>query len=34
MHQGKKLAEGSVEEIEDSKAVIEAYLGKKGIIHA
>jgi len=34
MHQGKKLAEGSVEEIESNPEVIEAYLGSGGISHA
>lgn len=34
MHQGRKLAEGSVQEIENDPAVIEAYLGSGGISHA
>lgn len=34
MHQGKLLAEGSVAEIENNPAVIEAYLGGKKIEHA
>jgi urea transport system ATP-binding protein len=34
MHQGKLLAEGTVEEIERHPAVQEAYLGSGGISHA
>ena len=34
MHLGKKLAEGTVEQIENERAVIDAYLGSGGITHA
>jgi urea transport system ATP-binding protein len=34
MHQGKMLAEGAAEEIEQNQAVIDAYLGKRGISNA
>ena len=34
MHLGKKLAEGTVEQIENDRAVIDAYLGSGGITHA
>ena len=34
MHLGKKLAEGTVEQIEHDPAVIDAYLGSGGITHA
>ena len=34
MHLGKKLAEGTVEQIENDPAVIDAYLGSGGITHA
>lgn len=34
MHQGKKLTEGTVEEVEKVEAVTDAYLGSKGIGHA
>ena len=34
MHQGKKLAEGTIEAIETDPKVIEAYLGSGGISHA
>ena len=34
MHLGKKLAEGTVEQIENDKTVIDAYLGSGGITHA
>jgi urea transport system ATP-binding protein len=34
MHQGKKLAEGTVSEIENNPDVLEAYLGSGGISHA
>lgn len=34
MHQGRVLAEGGVEEIENNDAVREAYLGSRGIGHA
>ncbi|PPS42094.1 urea ABC transporter ATP-binding protein UrtD [Chroococcidiopsis sp. TS-821] len=34
MHQGKKLSEGTISEIENDPSVIEAYLGSGGISHA
>ncbi|RTM10603.1 MAG: urea ABC transporter ATP-binding protein UrtD [Hyphomicrobiales bacterium] len=34
MHQGKLLAEGTIEEIESNQAVRDAYLGSGGIGHA
>ena len=34
MHLGKKLAEGTVEQIENDRVVIDAYLGSGGITHA
>jgi len=34
MHQGKLLAEGDVNSIENDPAVVEAYLGSKKIAHA
>lgn len=34
MHQGRMLAEGSVEEVESNKDVRDAYLGSGGIRHA
>ena len=34
MHLGKKLAEGTVEQIETNQDVIDAYLGSGGITHA
>ncbi len=34
MHLGKMLAEGTVSEIENNPAVIDAYLGSGGISHA
>ncbi len=34
MHLGKKLAEGTVADIENDQAVIDAYLGSGGITHA
>ena len=34
MHQGKKLAEGTINEIENNPDVITAYLGSGGITHA
>ena len=34
MHLGKKLAEGTVEQIENDQSVIDAYLGSGGITHA
>lgn len=34
LHQGKKLAEGTIKEIENNSDVMEAYLGSGGISHA
>jgi urea transport system ATP-binding protein len=34
MHQGKKLSEGTISDIESDPSVIEAYLGSGGISHA
>ncbi|MBD0335910.1 MAG: urea ABC transporter ATP-binding protein UrtD [Cyanobacteria bacterium Co-bin13] len=34
MHQGRKLAEGTIEAIESNPEVLEVYLGSGGVIHA
>jgi urea transport system ATP-binding protein len=34
MHQGKKLAEGTISEIEQNSEVLEVYLGSRGFSHA